>query len=150
MSEVSAEDIKKAQRLLDEIQILDAKVDRWADELDRCKVLVERMGAIDPDFPVVQGGIRSTGAEWDAFIKAQSNYDKAVDEYVDKKAIVFDALDRMENLTYVKIISYRYINKKALSWNEISQKMSLSKSYVHSMHEDALREFTSKLLEEAG
>lgn len=138
--------IEEARNLLESVQILNARVDRWSNEMDRCRALVERVTSADPSFPVVQKTLQpSSGAEWDAYTKAKAAYESAVDEYADVKTRVLCTMDKMDNVTYTRILELRYLTVEHLSWEQISSKMHYTPTGAWRAHDKALENFADKL-----
>ena len=138
--------LDEAQYLLDSVQILNARVERWSNEMDRCRTLIERVNCADPDFPVVQTTLQpSSGAEWDAYLKAKAAYEGAVDKYVAVKTRVLQTMDRMDNVKYTKILELRYLSPKSLSWEQIGERVRYTPSGAWRLHDRALEDFAEKL-----
>lgn len=134
--------LDEAQQILERIDRLDAKVERWSKQLSRCKALVQTMtsGASMQDV-IVQGGERSSGAEWDAYIAASAEYGKAVDAYVDHRDKVMAVLDRMEHVMQARVLDLRYLSRPRMGWVAISKKLSYTERHVYRLHQEALGSF---------
>lgn len=133
---------KEAQQILERIDRLDAKVERWSKQLSRCRELVQSMTAgTSMQDVIVQGGVWSSGAEWDDYLTASAEYDKAVDAYADHRDRIMAAFDRMENVMETRVLNLRYMSRPQKEWRDISGELGYSTAHVFRLHSDALEHF---------
>mgnify|MGYP007102563110 CR=1 FL=1 len=133
---------KEAQQILERIDRLDAKVERWSKQLSRCKAMVQPMTAgTSMQDVIVQGGVRSSGAEWDDYLKASAEYDKAVDAYVLHRDTVMAVLDRMEHVMQARVLDLRYLSRPRMGWVAISKKLHYTERHVYRLNQEALESF---------
>ena len=133
---------KEAQRTLERVDRLDSKVERWSRQLSRCKALVQSMTAgMSMQDVIVQGGVRSSGAEWDDYLKASAEYDKAVDAYELHRDTVMEALDSMEHVMQSRVLDLRYMSRPQMEWSAIAEKLGYSQAHVFRLHDTGLDEF---------
>lgn len=132
-----------ARQLLESVRIMSACVQRRATELERSRALVERMGGMSPDMPVVQGGLPSTGAEWDIYLEAKASYEEALEASSLLRQRVHGILDRMTHVTGARILEMRYLHDHEMSLDQISGKLGISKTHVARLLSQALRDFSN-------
>lgn len=72
----------------------------------------------------------------------ESKLDAMIDDFVDKKSLIIEQIDSMDNETYYEVLFARYIEKK--TFERISADMNYSFRNITRVHGKALKEFERK------
>lgn len=72
----------------------------------------------------------------------ESKLDAMIDDFVDKKSLIIEQIDSMDNETYYEVLFARYIEKK--TFERISADMNYSFRNITRVHCKALKEFERK------
>ena len=114
---------------------------------DKQKANIYREMAVSPSSSSVDGDRVCTSpsecAQFEQFIHKAEAVEETVNQKYDilqrMKAEMFQQIMMIDNCVYCRILSLRYID--LLSWEQISDSVSLSQSHVYRLHRQALDEF---------
>lgn len=79
------------------------------------------------------------GAIYCKIEKMETQLDKFIDFYVDKKNLIISQIESMENETYFEVLFAKYIEKK--TFEDIASEMKYSWRQIIRIHGRALQEF---------
>lgn len=121
---------------LKNLVILNNKINNLLMERSQLKAMLENVkgqqlherisGTKDTDF----------SAALDKLIALEKEIDDLIDEYVDRRKKILNALDLIRDDRYRALLNYRYVC--GLSLNQISKKMNFSYNYIRKLHRRAI------------
>lgn len=121
---------------LKNLVILNNKINNLLMERSQLKSMLENVkgqqlherisGTKDTDF----------SAALDKLIALEKEIDNLIDEYVDRRKKILNALELIRDDRYRELLNYRYVC--GLSLNQISKKMNFSYNYIRKLHRRAI------------
>lgn len=121
---------------LKNLVILNNKINNLLMERSQLKAMLENVkgqqlherisGTKDTDF----------SAALDKLIALEKEIDNLIDEYVDRRKKILNALELIRDDRYRELLNYRYVC--GLSLNQISKKMNFSYNYIRKLHRRAI------------
>lgn len=135
----------EAKEYLRQIERLDTVIDQKLKELKDLKAKSTSIGSFDYSKERVQ----STPSQEAPFVKAINRIvdlcyeiNREIYEFVDKKHLIINQIQGLENHKYVEILYERYVEFKTLK--QISVEKNYSDQYINLLHGRALKEFSRK------
>lgn len=131
-----------AQQLLDSVRLLDGIAKRRKEDLEQLESSMTNVSAIQYDRVVVQGNTPDTGARWDRLIEAKEKYIKAFDSANERRQIVNEILDNMDNPLYADVLYYKYMSEKEPTWEALGVSFGYTASGMYYVHKRAVKLFS--------
>lgn len=137
-----------AETYLNQIRMLDIKINDGLDELAQLKALATRVtSAMDGEMVNSSKDPDKLTNVVQKIIALKMKINSDVDKYVDIKREAVELLSRVENPKYYKILHSRYVLFK--KWEQIADEMGYTYQWVNELHDDALLEF-EKIMKKGG
>lgn len=129
---------------LENLRNIDREIDGKIDMVDKMWERLTSIGASRMKEISVTGGKRKTLEDR---IAEHADYseevNKMVDDLVDSKMKAIRRIECIREEKYRTLLIERYINNK--SWNEVKKAMKYDKNYLHSLHNEAIEEYSKVL-----
>ena len=125
---------------LKQIRLIDKEINQMLNELERIQCSLMR----SPQLKQVSVQESKVGLKDDVYIKMIEYNDKInqkVDELIDTKKKVFDIIEQIKDHKQRLILKMRYVDCE--KWEDIEEKLHVSKNTMHRIHRKALKEFNS-------
>lgn len=124
-----------SQEFLNEVFILNKKIDAKQREIDILNALLKKTGyELTPD--KVQSSKRDTFTETICkLIDAKDELNKMIDEYVDKLAVVRNVIELVKDPKEYELLHKHYI--QGLNWTQIAVEWDNSNTWVHEVKRSA-------------
>lgn len=130
----------KAKIYLEQLEILDTKIQQKQIQLDYLKLKATGTGGISYGDRVQKSpsgdSICNTVTKWVA-LEQEINDD--IDKFVDKQNVIINQIQLLNDARYIKLLFKRYVQFKRLK--AIAVEMNYSYPYVKEIHDSALKEF---------
>lgn len=139
-----------AQQLLDSVRLLEGIAKRRKEEFGQIDEAMTDVRATQYDRVVVQGSTPDTGTQWDRLIEASKKYNQAFKCANERRKLVNEILDNMDNPLYADVLYYKYMCTKEPTWEELGVAFDYTASGIFYVHNRAVKHFseTSKELKE--
>ena len=131
----------KAKEYLQQLKLLDVKIDQKLKQAGDLRQMAQATGALDYSKDRVQ-----TSSSGDALSNAVIKYlsleeeiDRQIDQFVDLKNQIINQIQGLKDVNYVQILFKRYVEYKKLE--VIAVEMDYTYPYVRALHGYALQEF---------
>lgn len=137
-----------AKAYLKRIRLYDAHINNKMEELERLRAMVTKITLTLRDD--AGGGSRSQDKLGDAvsrMVDLQAELNAEIDRYVDSKAEICNALNKIQNRRYFEVLHKRYVLFK--TWQQIADEMGYADvRNVYRLHGRALLAFNRILCKE--
>ena len=131
----------KAKEYLQQLKLLDVKIDQKLKQVGDLRQMAQATGALDYSKDMVQ-----TSAFGDSMSNAVIRYlsleeevDQQIDQFVDLKNQIINQIQALKDVNYVQVLFKRYVEYKALE--VIAVEMGYTYQYVRILHGHALQDF---------
>ena len=131
----------KSKEYLQQLKLLDVKIDQKLKQAGDLRQMAQATGALDYSKDRVQ-----TSSSGDALSNAVIKYlsleeeiDRQIDQFVDLKNQIINQIQGLKDVNYVQVLFKRYVEYKKLE--VIAVEMDYTYSYVRALHGYALQEF---------
>ena len=128
-----------AKEYLKQVYLLDKRIDSDIEEVTELRALAEKVTV-----PMGNERVQTSRTGEAPFTRAleqiwtlEQEIDEEIDRLVDTKRQIRKRIDKLEDFDHRMILRYRYIH--CCSWNEISEKMSISLRWAYILHGKALQ-----------
>lgn len=131
----------KAKEYLQQLKLLDVKIDQKLKQAGDLRQMAQATGALDYSKDRVQ-----TSPSGDSMSNAVIRYlsleeevDRQIDQFVDLKNQIINQIQALKDVNYVQVLFKRYVEYKALE--VIAVEMGYTYQYVRILHGHALQDF---------
>ena len=131
----------KAKEYLNQLKLLDVKIDQKLKQVGDLRQMAQATGALDYSKDRVQ-----TSASGDSMSNAVIRYlsleeevDQQIDQFVYLKNQIINQIQELKDVNYVQVLFKRYVEYKALE--VIAVEMGYTYQYVRILHGHALQDF---------
>lgn len=131
------------KQYLGQISRLDRMIENKIAEITRLKVLFYGLSAVKLEERVqTTPNHDKMGTAYSKIHDRQTDLDRMIDEYVDKKAHIVEQIEKMDDEMHYAILFSRYVTRKGFS--DIANEVGYSERQVLRLHGEALLEFETK------
>lgn len=130
----------KVKNYLEQVEILDTKINQKIDQLNDLKLRSTSTGGFDYSERV------QTSPSGDSLCRAVTDYvaledeiNADIDHFVDFKNKIINQIQTMTDVKYMKLLYMKYVQYKSLEY--IAVEMNYSYPYVKELHGVALQQF---------
>lgn len=130
----------KVKNYLEQVEILDTKINQKIDQLNDLKLRSTSTGGFDYSERV------QTSPSGDSLCRAVTDYvaledeiNADIDHFVDFKNKIINQIQTMTDVKYMKLLYMKYVQYKSLEY--IAVEMNYSHPYVKELHGVALQQF---------
>lgn len=131
----------KAQKILMQLWNLSGIIEERQDEILQLQDLAFRVSSVAGS----GGGGHVAGSKIENAVvrmaDAQRKLGGEIDKYLDMQSRITDTIDQMEDIREQRILRMRYVANPKRQWEEITQRLYLSKAQSYRLHESALTHF---------
>lgn len=131
----------KAKEYLQQLKLLDVKIDQKLKQVGDLRQMAQATGALDYSKDRVQ-----TSTSGDSMSNAVIRYlsleeevDQQIDQFVDLKNQIINQIQALKDVNYVQVLFKRYVEYKGLE--VIAVEMGYTYPYVRELHGHALQDF---------
>lgn len=137
---------QEAKRLLQQVRLFDIHINSKLEELDKLKALTLKITTtIKPDVVSSSGNQDKIGDAVARIVDLQNEINQAVDSYIDRKKLVSDIIERIEDPDHVAILYKRYFHYER--WEQIACEMNWGIRHTTRIHGYALVSFAERMIE---
>lgn len=131
---------QEAKRLLQQVRLYDIHINSKLEELDKLKALTLKITTtIKPDVVSSGGNQDKIGDAVAKIVDLQDEINQAVDNYIDRKKLVSDIIEKIQDPDHVAILYKRYFNYER--WEQIACEIGCTYRNVCYIHGKALLAF---------
>lgn len=132
-----------AREYLEQLKVIDTKIDQKVEELDDLMTSATSTGAIDYSKDRVQTSPRNTQElKICRYVDLNAEINKEIDEFVDIKRKVIKEIQDLNVDHYIKILFKVYVQYKTVK--DSAAEMGMSYRYVQEIHKKALIAFEKR------
>lgn len=129
----------KGKEMLCEIKKMDIYIKQRQEELRELREKINSVAAVNTEREKVKGG-KGKGYELvDKCMDMEREILRIIGEYEQKKHIVIDRIQGMDNIFYGELLFKRYVEFKSLE--NIAEDMNYSYNYIRRVHGEAVEKF---------
>jgi len=131
---------QEAKRLLQQVRLFDIHINSKLEELDKLKALTLKITTtIKPDVVSSSGNQDKIGDTVAKIIDLQDEINQAVDNYIDRKKLVSDIIEKIQDPDHVAILYKRYFHYER--WEQIAYELGWGIRHTTRLHGYALMAF---------
>ena len=128
---------------LRQIRIIDRRIDRKTDEVNRLKEVAVNIGMDMTKERVQTSGTKDrVGNSATAIVDAEKEALRYIGEYLDLRTKIISQINSLKKPSHSDILYLRYV--KGLHYKEIAEDLSYSEMHVYRTHSDALAAFEAQ------
>ena len=136
-----------AKQYLEQLRVLDTKINQKLRELDNLIAVATNTGAIDYSKDKVQTSSQNAQEEKICkYVDLDAEINREIDIYVNERHKIINQIHELKNVDYITLLYKRYVEYKSLE--QICVEMHFSYVYVRKMHGYALKNFEDKFLKD--
>lgn len=134
-----------AKRYLQQIRILDIRIDTKLNELEHLKEMVMKVTPTLSGMTISGTGNQDKlGDTVSRIVDLENEIDEDIDKFVDKKREVSSILDGISNADQLQVLHKRYVQYK--KWEQISEELGMTVRNVTYIHGSALKSVEDLIL----
>lgn len=134
-----------AKEYLQQIAVLDAKINRRQKEVEELKTLATHITTTAEGDRVQSSGsmdrMASIVARW---VDLEEEIGQMIDHLVEVKHRIIGEIHQLEDARYIRILEMRYVDRE--TFEQIAVTMHMDIRHIFRLHGYALQEFTQKIL----
>jgi DNA-directed RNA polymerase specialized sigma subunit len=131
----------KAKGYLDQLQVLELRIEQKKEMLENMRLQAESCGAIRYDKDKVQNSICGSPLEEQVIrrVDFEQKLNKEIARFAEVREIIIGQIQGLDNIKHIQILFKLYVQYKTLK--ESAEEMDLSYSYILELHKKALKNF---------
>lgn len=130
-----------ARQYLEQLEVIDIKINQHLERLEEMKVNATCIGAIDYSKDRVQTSLLGDKLSNDVsrYIDFDAQINAEIDRFVDAKEQIISEIQGLNVKNYIQVLFKRYVQYKSLKLT--ASEMGMSYQYVRNIHKKALASF---------
>ena len=134
----------KTKTYLEQIKWLNRRIENKVEEVSQLRVMAMNISSQKFDKERVQSSFEpdKIGAAVTKIYDLEREIDALVDKFIDKRALIIEQIDHMDDVELYHVLTKRYVAFKDFS--DIAHDMSYTERHVERLHGKALAAFEKK------